>query len=215
MINKPKSTHKGGVLNVAEKTTFILLDRNIKQWRWWKDLKTAMVFLNLLIDANITEHGFSGQIIHRGEVVTSLPSLCNATGLTIREVRTAISHLKSTGEVTDRVYPKFRVITIVNYDKYQNPTGKSTGKKTGKRQANDRQATALKEYKEWNNGINNPRSASEVPFPCGAYEKPEWMSEEQWERDKMKTKDNIPGALWGSYETFIEYAEAEHRGEIA
>lgn len=133
---------------MAEKTSYIRIDRNIKNWRWWKDHNTLIVFLTLLLDANITEHGFSGQIIRRGQVVTSLPTLCKSTGLTIREVRTAISHLKSTGEVTDKTFPKFRVVTIVNYDKYQSLTGKTTYKKTGERQANDRQATVLRERRE-------------------------------------------------------------------
>lgn len=133
---------------MAEKTSYIRLDRNIVHWKWWYDHNTLIVFLYLLIQANIKDNGFSGQIVHRGEVVTSIPSLCNATGLTIRQVRTAISHLKSTGEVTDRTFTKFRIITIVNYDKYQDLTGKMPYKKTDERQANDRQATAPREYRE-------------------------------------------------------------------
>lgn len=164
---------------MAEKTSYIRLDRNIKNWRWWKDHNTLVVFLTLLIDANIAEHGFSGQIIKRGQVATSIPSLCNSTGLTIREVRTAISHLKSTGEVTDKTYPKYRVITIVNYDKYQDLTGKTPYRKTGKRQANDRQATAIREDREdREEREDNSRSA---PTPDGVI--PEMY------RDRFKTFD--------------------------
>ena len=39
--------------------------------------------------------------------------------MSIQEVRTAVSHLKSTGTLTTRTYRRFQVFTIVNYDYYQ------------------------------------------------------------------------------------------------
>lgn len=195
---------------MAEKTTYIRIDRNIKNWRWWKDHNTLVVFLELLIDANISEHGFSGQKIRRGQVVTSLQSLCNSTGLTIREVRTAISHLKMTGEVTDKTFPKFRVITIVNYDKYQDLTGKTPYKKTSKRQANDKQATILREEREVENGEKDNSRFAQI-FPCGTSERPDWLSEDEWERVKYRSTDNIPGTERGYYDTYIGYLEEEYK----
>ena len=57
------------------------------------------------------------------------------------QVRTAIKHLKCTGEVTQAVHPKYSVFTLVNYEKYQDVTRNLTGKQhadnkqvTGKQQ---------------------------------------------------------------------------------
>ena len=107
---------------------YIKLDRNILSWGWYKDANTMRVFVHLLLTANFCDGEFMGVTIRRGEVATSYPSIGKALGLSVQNVRTSINHLKSTGEVTARTYPKFQVISIEKYDMYQSgPTGKPTG----------------------------------------------------------------------------------------
>lgn len=123
---------------MAEKSTFIKIDRNITRWRWYKDANTLQVFLHLIINANISDHDFEGITVHRGQLVTSYPSLADSLNLTIRNVRTALDHLKSTGEVTVTRCPKYSLITVVNYDLYQSAP---TVKPAVKRQSSDSQTT--------------------------------------------------------------------------
>jgi hypothetical protein len=140
---------------MADKSTFIKLDRNITKWRWYKNGNTMRVFLHLLIEANIEPHPFENIVINRGELATSYDKIANTLNLTNQQVRTAIQHLKSTGEITTKKYPKFQVISIVGYSYYQD---KSTGKSTGKQQSINSQSTGKqqqlknikknKEYKE-------------------------------------------------------------------
>jgi len=104
---------------MAEKTTFIKIDRNILEWGWYKDANTVRVFLHLLLTANIKPHKFLGVEIKRGEVATSYKSLAESLDISIRSVRTAISHLEMTGEVTVKRHSRFSVISIPNYDLYQ------------------------------------------------------------------------------------------------
>ena len=198
---------------MADKTSYIRIDRNIKRWRWWSDHNTLVVFLTLLLDANISEHGFSGIKIQRGQVATSLPSLCNSTGLTKMQIRTALQHLKSTGEITSKVYSKFQVITISNYDKYQDLTGKTAYKQqadnihlTGKQHQLEKKEKKEKERRIY--------SVPEIHFPCGTAEKPTWMTDAEWEECKMKNTDDIPDVERGYYDTYIEYAEEKHRGAV-
>lgn len=207
---------------MAEKTSYIRIDRNILRWRWWTDHNTLIVFLYLLLEANISEHGFSGITIHRGELATSLQNISRSTTLSIRSVRTAISHLKMTGEVTSKLYPKFQVITICNYDKYQSLTSKTTNKVTGKRQASDKQATTIKEIREGKNKENNnsrfaPDSPSEIttyPYPCGVSEQPDWLDDDEWEQIQLKSIQDIPGTLQGDYSRFIDYYKAKKEGKV-
>ncbi len=112
---------------MADQTTFIKLDRNIRQWRWFKNPKTLAVWIWLLTSANIESHDFEQDTIKRGEVATSRKTIAAATGLTEDEVRTALKHLKCTGEITGRARAKYQVITIVEFDKYQNVPGKIPG----------------------------------------------------------------------------------------
>ena len=112
---------------MADKSTFIKLDRNIINWRWFTDGKTLRVWIWLLASANIKDHDFLGDTIHRGQVATSRKTIASATGLTEDEVRTALKHLKCTGEITSRIRPKYQVITILSFDKYQKVPGKIPG----------------------------------------------------------------------------------------
>ncbi len=155
--------------------SYIKIDRKILEWGWYKDEHTKSLFLHCIIKANWKEGSFRGIAVDRGEFVTSIPSLQEELSLTPNEVRTAIKHLKKTGEITVRAYPKFSVFTVVNYDLYQNEqpqpdhrqvTGNAqpdnshitdkphadNGQTTGNAQPVNRQLTAIEEEKEREEG---------------------------------------------------------------
>ena len=121
---------------------FIKLYDQILQWEWYKNPNTFRLFIHLLLRANYCEAKFEGRIVKRGQLVTSLPTLSAETGLSVREIRTALDHLKSTGELTDTSTSKYRVITITKYDDYQSSDRQIDRQATGDRQASDRPATA-------------------------------------------------------------------------
>ena len=124
---------------------FIKLHRQIIDWEWYQNPNTFRVFLHCLLIANFTDGRFEGHEIKRGQFVTSLPSLSDQTSLSIRQVRVALDHLIMTGELTSKSYPKFRVITVVNYDKYQNNDRQIDSQMTGERQADDSQVTGKRQ----------------------------------------------------------------------
>lgn len=129
---------------MAEKTTWIKIDRNIERWRWYQDANTMRVFLHLLLHANISDHDFQRETIRRGSLATSYGKIAETLGITYRQARTAVEHLKSTQEVAVKQRPKYLVISIVNYEEYQG----DGRQKAGKRQAKGRQTATIKEYKE-------------------------------------------------------------------
>ena len=128
---------------------FIKLYDKILNWEWYKDINTFRLFLHLLLKANYKDISFEGRKILRGQLVTSLPSLSSQTGLTVRQVRVSLDHLKMTGEVTSTAYSKYRIITVVKYDEYQSVDrqegSQMTGKRAAKRQADDRQMTGKRQ----------------------------------------------------------------------
>ena len=114
---------------MAEKSTYVKLDRNLLKWRWFQNPKTLAVWIWLIINANVEDHDFERETIHRGEIATSYRRIMTDTGLTSKEVRTALNHLKETGEVATRIRPKYQVISILEYSRYQDvPAGKTAGK---------------------------------------------------------------------------------------
>jgi len=188
---------------MAEQTTYIKIDRNLKRWRWFKNKNTLIVFLTLLLDANVVDHEFEGEIIHRGEVATSLATLCMSTSLTIREVRTAISHLKTTGEVTSRSCNRYQVITIVNYDKYQD---NRQAERQTKRQASDKQATSKRQqYKNDKNDKNEKNIPPKSPTGGLPSSKGEMKP-----RDEGTVSD-IPMRYRKDYKTYADYYDARNQ----
>ena len=132
---------------------FILLYRQITDWEWYKNPNTFRVFLHCLLMANFTDGRFEGKPVNRGQFVTSLPSLAKQTSLSIQQVRTALDHLKSTGEITDKAYPKYRVITVVKYDDYQKDNRQNNSQSTGNQQADNSQSTGNQQQYNNNNNV--------------------------------------------------------------
>lgn len=104
---------------MTKTTTFIKIDRNIRRWRWYQDANTLRVFLDLLIEANIGDRDFMNVAVSRGQTVTSYEALAKRLRLSVQNVRTAFDHLRMTGEIETKAYNRFQLVTIVNYDVYQ------------------------------------------------------------------------------------------------
>lgn len=98
---------------------YIKIDRRILEWEWYTNINTCRIFLHLLIKANWKDGRFQGKEVPRGSLVSSISKLSEETGLTPDEVRTALKHLKSSGEITSKSHSKFTVITIEKYSVYQ------------------------------------------------------------------------------------------------
>ncbi len=149
-------------------TTFIKLDRSIANWRWFQDRNTLQLWIYILMSANITDHDFEKVTVHRGELVSSYDSLSKATGMTVKEVRTALGHLVETGEVAIRRFPKFSVISIINYNMYQ-----GDGQSSGKQRAEYGQAegNVRANYGQQYNNVRMKEVKNEIMEECVEEEK--------------------------------------------
>lgn len=135
---------------------YIKLSRGLLEWEWYTDINTTRLFIHMLLKANWKDGNFKGTTIPRGSFVTSIRKLSDETGLSDREIRTAISHLKTTGEVTSKTTSKFSVFTVVKYDLYQTTDKQNDKQATSKRQTNDKLTTTIEEKKEGKKGRNTP-----------------------------------------------------------
>jgi len=132
-------------------TGWIKLHRSLLDWEWFDDHNTFRLFTYILLKANFEPKKWHGISIARGQLLTSLPTLASETGLSLQTIRTSLTKLKSTGELTDKPTSKNRVLTVVNYNDFQLMevalTGKSTDNLTDKQQTTNRQLTSTKEVK--------------------------------------------------------------------
>lgn len=98
---------------------YVRLFRSITSWEWYDDIPTFRLFTHLLLTCNWQEKKWHGYLIKPGQRVVSLKKLSEETGLSLQAVRTAISHMESTGELTRFQHGKIGVVAIKNWDKFQ------------------------------------------------------------------------------------------------
>ena len=131
---------------------YIKLNRKIKNWEWYTDINTSHFFIYCLLKANWKDAHFQGKEIKRGSFVSSLDKMKLECGLSIQQIRTAINKLQLTGEITNKSYTKYRIITVNNYDQYQScnkQNNKEDNKQvTNNQQTNNKQITTIEEKKE-------------------------------------------------------------------
>ena len=120
---------------------YIKLWRSMLTWEWYDDPPTMVVYVHLILSANIDNVIWHGIEIPRGSLISSYAKIAKRTGLSIQQTRTAISHLETTGEITRSAHSKFTVFTLNNYDKFQEVTQKSTSKSLKNQQASPNQST--------------------------------------------------------------------------
>ena len=99
---------------------WVKLHRKFVNWEWFTDYKTSHLFLYLLLSANHKESNWRGQTVKRGQLITGRKSLSEKTGLSEQSIRTCLDRLKSTNEITIKTTNKNSIITVLNYDLYQN-----------------------------------------------------------------------------------------------
>lgn len=143
---------------------WIKLHRDFTKFEWYQDANTMRVFLHLLITANHKEAKWQGNVIGRGQLITSHSNLAKDLGLTIQNVRTSLSKLKKSENVTVKSTSKFTLLSVCNYDTYQSqdsstntPTNKPL---TGDQQTTNKPLTTNKNDKNKNNEKNEEKERS-------------------------------------------------------
>jgi len=130
-----------------DKAGWIKLHRTLLDWDWADDPKVFALFVTCLLKANHEPNTWRGIDIQRGQFITSLDSLKAQTGLTHRELRTALKKLQKTGEIDKQTTSQNTRITVIQYDKYQ----ERDKPKTNERQTKDKGKTTNKNEKNDNN----------------------------------------------------------------
>lgn len=102
---------------------FIKLHRKFKEWQWYKDIPTKTLFIELLLRCQYAPSDDKNYPLEAGQLIASRSDLAKDSGLTEAQIRTALSHLKDSQEITCKLASnstkKKTLITIVNWGKYQ------------------------------------------------------------------------------------------------
>lgn len=143
---------------------FIKLHRSILSWEWWDNDITLKVFLWLLLNANWEDSRFQGYVIPKGSLVTSYDSISRNLKISPKQARTAIKHLKRTGEVAIKRANKFSIVSIANWEKFQCYDEEGANKRANEEAFKGQSKGNIKEYKEYKNKRNDNKSLFASPY---------------------------------------------------
>lgn len=132
---------------------WITINKDVFDIGRYESLNVFRVFLYFLTHAAQKPRFDRGVRLECGQVIVTMDEVCEATGLTAREYRTAISKLIKDKQTTNerqtidkRTTNKFSIITVCNFDSYilMGKGERQTNDKrtTNKRQTNDKQPTS-------------------------------------------------------------------------
>lgn len=118
---------------------WVKLHRDILSWEWWDEPAMVKAWLTILMLANSEDRKWHGQTVKAGSFVTSLGKLSASLGLPINRTRTVISRLKETGEITVQSNRHFTLVSVNNWEKYQD-NDQTNDEENHKPQSADNQA---------------------------------------------------------------------------
>lgn len=166
-----------------DSTGFIVIQRKLLEWEWHDDPNTLALWIHILLITNWKPNRWHGIEIPRGSCLRSLGTLSEETGMTVQNIRTAITHLKSTGEITTKSTRYGLLINVINYAKYQDipvegntvsntiPNNELTGNQHGtntelttlEQSNNSNKETIIKKKEEITNVISKKEKPRFVP----------------------------------------------------
>ena len=136
-------------------TSWIKIFRELLQWEWFQKAEMVQLFIYLLLKANCVDKQWRGITIKRGQIATSNATMRQDLRLSEQQIRTCIKRLISTGEITYKSTNRYVIITICNYNKYQDGGNsinehnneQTNNQSTDEQRAINEQSTTTKEIK--------------------------------------------------------------------
>ena len=127
---------------------WLKLHRKIYEWEWYTDGNTFRLFLHLLLNANFEDKKWKGITIKKGELLTGRLKLADDLKLSEQQIRTSLNRLKSTNEITIKSTSQYSIISINNWEEYQQINQASNQQVTNNQPTSNQQVTTTKECKE-------------------------------------------------------------------
>lgn len=144
---------------------WIKLHRKFSEWEWYGKSEMVHLFIHLLLNASHKDISWRGIELKRGELICGRKEISQATGISEQTIRTCLSKLKLTNEITIKSTNKFSIVTVCNYDDYQSrdfeinqQTNQQTNQQlTSNQPATNQQLTTYKNVKNIEKEINKEK----------------------------------------------------------
>lgn len=92
----------------------------VSEFEWLSNPNTFYVFMRLLFKANFKDSRREGIEVKRGQFITGRKALSEELNLSEQQIRTCLDKLSKTGYITIQSTNRYSIVTICNYDGWQN-----------------------------------------------------------------------------------------------
>ena len=127
---------------------WIKIHRKFLEWEWFNKSEAVHLFMYMLLKANHKDGKWQGIEVKRGQFISSLGNISNATGISVQTIRTILKKLEKTNEIELKSTSQFTIVTISKYDCYQEQTDETNKPLTNNQQATNKQLTTNKNDKK-------------------------------------------------------------------
>lgn len=130
---------------------WIKIHRKFIDWEWFNKSEAVHLFIYMLLKANHKSGKWQGIDIKRGQFISSLGNISNATGISIQTIRTILKKLEKTNEIELKSTSQYSIITICKYECYQDEKDEANKPITNNQQTANKQLTTNKNDKKEKN----------------------------------------------------------------
>jgi hypothetical protein len=143
---------------------YVKIYRSLRDKGYYKKEGYVHLWVHLIMCATYQEKEYviNGEIKHLqpGQFITSRQSLSRDTGIQESKIERALDLFEIEQQIEQQGYSKFRIISILNWDKYQNNEQQIEQQMNSKRTASEQQVNTInkekKEKKENNKSLTLP-----------------------------------------------------------
>ena len=130
---------------------WIKIHRKFLEWEWFNKSEAVHLFMYMLLKANHKDGKWQGIEVKRGQFISSLGNISNATGISVQTIRTILKKLEKTNEIELKSTSQFTIVTICKYECYQDENDETNKPLTNNQQATNKQLTTNKNEKNEKN----------------------------------------------------------------
>jgi hypothetical protein len=130
---------------------WIKMHRKFLDWEWFNKSESVHLFLYMLLKSNHKDGQWQGIDIKRGQFISSLGNISNATGISIQTIRTILKKLEKTNEIKVKSTSQYTIVTICKYECYQDENENTNKPLTNNQQTTNKPSTTNKNEKNGKN----------------------------------------------------------------
>ncbi|MFA6131425.1 MAG: hypothetical protein WC730_04180 [Patescibacteria group bacterium] len=152
---------------------WIKINRSLKKKGYYTQSEYVHLWVHLLLSVNHEETEFlwNGKIlkIKRGQFVTGRKKLALETGINEHKVDRILKCFESEQQIEQQTTTKYRLITVINYEKYQQYEQQIEQQVSNKRATSEQQLSTNNKLKN----IERDRDAEKIDLP-------DWLDKGSW-----------------------------------